>query len=185
MWTHVGAITQPSTVVKGEEEKMERKEGIGRCDGGDERKEKSGGGGGRGRFSPYQGLSFLLCKMGRMSASTPRGGEDSAELLNAGGFSAQLPPWPVFSLHLSAHPPPSRVFPYNSHFLASHRKCPLPCNLPSPDPGPMPCSLILRTACWLLCPAHSSPSLTHHFQSLQHKKFCQIHLGCLAGLQGS
>lgn len=53
-----------------------------------------------------------------------------------------------------------------------------PCNLPSPDPGLMHCSLRLRTACWLLCPAHALPSPTHHFQSLRYKISCQIHLGC-------
>lgn len=115
--------------------------------------------------------------MGRMSTSAPWGSEDSAKFLSAGRYSAQLSPWPASSP--CQHTPCLRESsPRIPIFSLPIRSTSSPCNLPSPDPGLMHCSLSLRTACWLLCPAHSLPSPTHHFQSLRYKLSYQIHLGC-------
>lgn len=80
MWPHLVTTVQSSADVR-EEENMERKEDMGVCDGGDERRSW-----GRtlSRPFPYWGLSFLLCKMGTRSARIPRGCEGIANLGSPG-----------------------------------------------------------------------------------------------------
>lgn len=176
---------QPGTVVKGEEEKMGRKEGIGGCDGGDERKkrkaevEEDGAGSSPCRASvscsvkwgegahPLQGVVRILQNYSVRVGAQPSYNHGPHSFLTCQPtpcLRGSSPRIPIFSLPIESTPSP--------------------CNLPSPDPGLMQCSLRLRTACWLLCPAHSLPSPTHHFQSLQYKIFCQIHLGFPGSLAG-
>lgn len=140
---------------------MERKEGIGGCDGGDVRREKWGW---RRKEQVHQGLGFLLCKVGRMSTSTPRGGEDSAELRSAGRRMLSPAPTMARVLSLPVSPPPVyEGLPLECPFSHLPPEAPIPLSAPQPRPwtnalqlepqdrllAPSPCSF----------PAQPDPSL--------------------------